>query len=245
MGQHQARHQHMQQVNILVDNDIVQHVLHYNRRRYPQGLDDQSGHQQIHQQGLVGFQITHKALPGRGAGGDLHHLAAGREQQGDAGPALLETRPVHLDESQRRIGHPDLVFGHTVDHDVVVALPMGDKGQLESQQRIVIALHAAGGEAQGLTDLRQTVQGGPFRGHIGHFPQFPPGNVELVVAADHGQAGSTAVLLFRLLDQGKTADKLLSELRFGAQVEHQGLPAPLRDLALALELTLGLAHPLF
>ena len=196
------------------------------------------------QDALVGPQETHEAHPGRACGGQLHHVIAGREQQTGPAPAALELLHGHLAKTGTRVRHPYVVLGDTVDHDVVIALPVGDEGQVKTQQGLEGALHAAGGEAQRLAHPGQAVHGGPLGGHIGHLPQLAQGHGDPVVLADHGQAGRPAVHLLGLLHQRETLDDPLAQLRLGAEVQQRRSASALGDLLLALQLALGKTDPL-
>ena len=101
---------------------------------HPKHLDHECRDKQVAENVLVGPDVTDKSYPGRTRGRLLDHVATRREQQACPGPALLEFIPLQLPESGSRVRDPDVVFRDAIDDDVVIALPVRNEWQVETQQ---------------------------------------------------------------------------------------------------------------
>ncbi len=121
---------------------------------------------------------------------------------------------------------------------------MGDERQLEAEQRLVGALYPAGGEAQRLADPRQALQGRALGGYVGQFAQLAQSHGDVVVLADHGQAGRAAIHLLGLMHQGEAFDDALAPALAGVEIEQQGFLAPLGQCLLAIQFPVTEPDPL-
>ena len=149
-----------------MDEHLVHDDLREDGRGEAKQLQQERGEKDFTEQSAIWNQERQETPEGRLRFFDAFEFHRRRQEQQITCPTLFKLRPRQPPPPDARVGDDDVIRRRLVEHDVMVALPMRDGGQVHFEQVIVSGADAARVKAQPLRALGHAVERRAFAAHV-------------------------------------------------------------------------------